>query len=93
MRLRGRTDANQEKIVRELRKAGCSVLVLSSQGNGCPDVLVGFRGVNYLFEVKDPNQPPSKRKLTPDEKQFHDSWSGQSFVIQVTGDALEVMGA
>lgn len=81
MRLRGRTDANQSKIVKELRQWGCSVLVLSNQGNGCPDLLVARGGTTALVEVKDPSQPPSGRKLTPDEKCFHESWQGDIYVI------------
>lgn len=93
MRLRGRTDGNQQKIVKELRQYGCSVQPLSNVGDGCPDVLVGFRGVNYLFEVKDPTQKPSARRLTPDEKKWHSSWSGQSFVIETSADAIEYIGS
>jgi hypothetical protein len=31
------------------------------------DLLVAFRGELYVGEIKDPNQPPSERKLTPNE--------------------------
>lgn len=91
MRLRGRTDANQSSIVRDLRKAGASVLILSGVGEGCPDLLVGFRGLNWLFEVKDGNQPPSKKRLTEDEEAFHLAWDGQVAKIETTEDAFDVM--
>ena len=42
-------DANQNEIVDALRKAGCSVQILSSVGKGCPDILVGRGGRNYLL--------------------------------------------
>ena len=91
MRLRGRTDANQTLLVRALRKMGVSVLILSGMGEGCPDLCCGFRGRTYIFEVKDPSQPPSKRKLTEDEKAFHLAWNGQVDVIETAEQAMEVM--
>ena len=63
----------------------------SDLGSGYPDILVGWRGMNFWFECKDPNQPPSKRKLTDDEKDFHLAWSGQIAVIETVEDALDVM--
>ena len=76
MRKRGRVDANQEAIVAALRKIGCTVAILSPVGGGVPDLLVGFRGKTFLLEVKDYAQPPSKRRLTPDEQLFFDVWNG-----------------
>lgn len=73
----GRTDANQTAIVAALREIGASVVSLADIGNGCPDLLVGFRGVTLLLEVKDGSKPPSKRKLTPDEKEFFETWRGK----------------
>lgn len=43
MRKYGRTDSNHAEIAAALRKAGASVVSLASVGNGCPDLLVGFR--------------------------------------------------
>jgi hypothetical protein len=91
MRLRGRTDANQSSIVRDLRKLGASVAITSSLGTGYPDILVGFRGANYWFELKDPNQPPSKRALTDAEKDFHLAWSGQVHKVESVEDCMDVM--
>ena len=91
MRLRGRTDANQAAVVRDLRKLGASVAMTSNLGTGYPDILVGWRDRNFWFELKDPNQPPSKKKLTDDEKDFHLAWSGQIAVIETVEDALDVM--
>lgn len=80
MRLAGRTDGNQTEIVAGLRARGHSVLVMSGLGKGAPDILVGRHGQNVLVELKDPTQPPSKRKLTPDEKVWHAAWRGQVIV-------------
>ena len=81
MRRAGRTDGNQQQLVKELRDIGCSVAVTSMLGKGFPDIVVGYRGKNYLIEIKDPDKPPSQRKLTPDEVKFQESWRGQYAVI------------
>ena len=91
MRLRGRTDANQSQIVRDLRKMGATVYPTSNLGSGFPDILVGWRGANWLFEVKDSNQPPSKQRLTDDEKDFHLAWDGQVAVITSAEGAMDIM--
>ena len=76
MRLKSRTDTNQAEIVSALRKKGCSVVCLHTVGKGCPDILAGYNGQNFLIEVKDGNKPPSKQKLTPDEAAFFAGWRG-----------------
>ena len=88
----GKADDNQDGIVSGLRKAGCSVQILISVGGGCPDLLVGRAGVNYLLEVKDENKPPSQRKLTPDQVTWHEKWRGQKAIVKNLDDALRVVG-
>ncbi len=63
-------------------------------GKGFPDLAVAWQGKNYLFEVKNPNKPPSARKLTPDEQTFFDTWKlqGQVDIIHNANDAMRVMG-
>ena len=92
MRRAARVDDNQAELVKQLRKAGATVQHLHTQGRGCPDLLVGWRGLNLLFEVKDPNKPPSARLLTDDEREWHAKWRGQVHVIETAEEALEVMG-
>jgi hypothetical protein len=75
-------DANQPAIVRQLRDFGCTVQPLHTIGQGCPDLLCAYGGINFLVEVKDGDKPPSKRKLTPDEKEFHDTWRGIIFIVE-----------
>lgn len=65
---------------------------LHTVGRGCPDLLVGFNGTNYLFEVKDGEKPPSQRKLTPDEDAWHFMWLGRVEVVTCTWDCDEVLG-
>lgn len=64
---------------------------LHAVGKGCPDLLVGFGGRNLLMEVKDGEKPPSARKLTPDEAQWHEAWRGRVYVIESPHDALRVL--
>lgn len=87
-----RTDANQKDIVEAIRKTGASVHVTSSVGGGFPDIVVGFRNKTYLFEIKYPSQPPSKRELTPEQRIFHNLWYGHVAVIYNAGDAFREMG-
>lgn len=91
MRLRGRTDANQQEIVRDLRKLGASVALTSNLGSGYPDILVGWQGKNYWFELKDPTQPSSKRKLTEDEQDFRLCWEGHIATAETLEDIMDVM--
>src|SRR4030095_4423402 len=71
MRRRARVDENQRAIVDWLRRVGTFVQSLAPLGDGVPDLLVGFRGVWYVFEIKDGTKPPSAHKLTDDEIGWH----------------------
>ena len=92
MKKYGRKDANQDDLVDALEKAGCSVQSLANMGYGCPDLLVGRAGVNYLLEVKDGSQPPSRRKLTSDQFTWTVAWNGQVDVVKDTTEALRAVG-
>lgn len=85
-------DANQNEIVNALRKAGCSVQILSSVGKGCPDLLVARAGINYLLELKDGKKPKSAQKLTPDQVEWHSKWNGSVYVVNSIESAFEAVG-
>jgi len=70
-------DDNQNLIVKQLRRCGVSVAITSMIGKGYPDLTIGFRGRNYLIELKDGNKSASRKQLTPDEKEFFNTWNGQ----------------
>jgi hypothetical protein len=74
-------DDNQKELVKGLRELGATVQHLHEVGKGCPDILVGYRGRNYLLEIKDSAKPPSKRRLTKDEKVWHGKWKGSVAVV------------
>lgn len=91
MRRAARVDANQGEIVKALRKIGASVQPLHMVGEGCPDALVGYRGKNYVMEIKDGTRKPSEQRLTPDESNWHVGWMGQVHVVKSIDDALRVV--
>ncbi len=90
MRTAARIDVNQPEIVQALRQVGATVLHLHQLGKGAPDLLVGFRGVVYLLEVK---QPGHADDLTPDEREFHVLWGKTVNVVTTPEEALRVIGA
>lgn len=78
MRLKAKVDANQNKVVKSLRGIpGVTVAITSQLGKGFPDFIVGYKGFNWMIELKDGNKPPSARELTPDEVEFIQAWKGQ----------------
>ena len=86
-----RIDANQNDIVKALRACGATVRVIS-QGDGIPDLLVGYQGYTILMEVKDGQKAPSARKLTEAEQEFFEKWTGGMLVIvNSVEEALEIL--
>lgn len=93
MRTRARVDRNQMEIIKALRQVGASVQPLHTVGKGVPDLLVGYRGVNYLLEIKDSAKPPSARKLTPMEENWAFSWNGDDpHLVESVDDAFAAIG-
>lgn len=85
----GAVDGNQKAIVRALRDAGRSVVILSEVGKGVPDLLVGWGGVHAcLMEVKMPDG-----ELTPDQKVFiATKWKGPFVIVRTVEQALRATG-
>ena len=86
MRRAAKVDRNQAEIVKALRKVGVSVQHLHSLGRGCPDILCGYRGRNFLFELK-----AGKGKLTPDELTWATGWRGQIATVRTFDEALKII--
>ena len=91
MRQAAKTDYNQKSIVQALRTAGASVQSLAATGKGCPDLLVGYGGINYLMEVKDGNKVPSAQKLTIDQEHWHSVWKGAVHIVKNENEALKIL--
>lgn len=64
---------------------GITVWDTHDVGGGFPDIVVGFRGKTYLFELK--GDPP---KLTASEKQWHSIWKGHAR-IYASNDASVIV--
>lgn len=75
-------DGNHKEIADALIDVGASVTP-----KGPLDLLVGFRGVNYLFEVKT-----AKGKLRASQEAFLARWQGQAVVVRSVAEALAALG-
>lgn len=82
-----KVDGNQAEIVKALRAAGATVQHLHKVGEGCPDILAGFRSENYILELKQP-----KGKVNKLQKEWHDNWRGHVFVVRSVDEALDAIG-
>jgi len=89
MKRAARIDENQPDIVHALRALGASVQPLHAVGGGCPDLLVGFRGRNFLLEVKNPDKPKGDQKLTPKQITWHTGWQGQVSIVRSVTEAQQ----
>lgn len=79
-------DTNEPEIIQALLAIGATVQALSETGT--PDLLVGFRGHNFLIEVKT-----RSGKLTDAQKNWHQDWNGQKAIARTSQEALEIIGA
>ena len=89
---RAKVDANHPEIVKELRKHHGITVKSVAQIKGFCDIIVGYKGKNYLYEIKDPSKPPSARKLTEKEKTFHNEWKGHIKIALTTEFILKDIG-
>ena len=91
MRKAAKIDDNQKAIVNVLRQIGASVQSLAATGKGCPDLLVGYHGINYLMEIKDGDKVLSKQKLTIDQEHWHSLWRGSVHIVKSVDEALKIL--
>lgn len=86
-----RKDANHGSIVRAFEQLNCRVKDVSSVP-GFADLLVK-RGRNIrVVEIKDPNKPPSQRKLTKAERDFWEYWGEDPIIVETLDDVMRVAG-
>jgi len=90
---RARVDDNHAEITAALRAVGASVQSLASVGKGCPDLLVGYRGKNYIFEVKDGSKPASRQHLNQKQQEWRSRWEGSVHIVRSVQGALGMIGA
>jgi hypothetical protein len=89
MRRAARVDENQSAVVIALRACGCEVQSMAAIGKGVPDLLVSYRNQLLLLELKDGSKPPSARKLTPAQIEWHKRWPVH--VVTSVEDAIELL--
>lgn len=82
-------DANERAIVEALRHAGAYVVQLDKP----LDLLVGFRGIWHVIEVKMPNG-----RITPAQETFFDDvrkhgGCGPTVVVRTATEALQLIEA
>lgn len=83
-RYRNRQDANQKEIVQALKKIGCQVVVIEEP----VDLLVGYRAMNFLLEVKALN---THYKGTPKQREFIQNWPGQVRIVRTPEEAISLV--
>ena len=82
-----KVDTNQKEIVSLMRQMGMEVEIL-----GMPsDLLVGKYMITVVAEVKNPKQPPSKRRLTDQEYEFYRKWHKKALYCVIETDADVVL--
>jgi hypothetical protein len=69
-----RVDENHNLIKHTFIALGASVLDLSRVGQGCPDMLIGYKGKCAMVEIKSSN----KAQFTEPQLKFIKNWRGSS---------------
>lgn len=87
-----KVDANQAALVKRCRQVpGVAIVSTHTVGHGMVDIILGYRGFNYMIEIKDGAKQPSQKKLTPDEVEFHRTWPGQICIAENFDDILKLI--
>lgn len=81
-----KVDSTQQEIVEALRKFGASVLDLHEVGHSAPDLCAGFRGKNWLIEIKS-----AHGKLSDSQAEWHALWGGQVATIRTAEEAIALL--
>ena len=81
---RNSRDKNEPAIIQALVAVGATV----QQADFC-DLVVGFRGQNYLIEVKNPE---GKNKIEESQAKLLETWRGQYEIVKTADEALRVIG-
>ena len=88
---RSRVDRNQADLVLFIRQHGASFQHTHSIP-GALDGIIGYRGIDVRVEFKDPEQPPSRRRLTAAEHESIDKWKGRRpVIIETEGDVVVLL--
>ena len=78
-----KVDANQPKIVEELRKIATVEL-------NHDDILVGYKGINYWYEIKNKD---GFNKKQDGQIKLENEWRGHYKIVSSLDEILKDMGA
>lgn len=95
LRRRSHRDAGEPAIIAALKSVGATVAQIDAPDQ--PDLLVGFRGVNHLLEIKEPIGPKggtskNGQQLSEGQLKWHQTWKGQVTVVRSAVEALQAIG-
>jgi hypothetical protein len=85
-RRHGKPDQNQADIVAEVRRVfglEVDVRITTGVGDDFPDLVIGWRGLTILVEIKRPG-----KKLLEGQQRFRDKWPGSAVLDAKTGQEL-----
>ena len=87
MRRAARQDNNHHELVEALKKIGAKCYFV-----GKPvDILCGFRGRNYLLEIKRPDKRGQLSAITQEQRDFMAGWSGQVAIVHTIDEAIHLV--
>lgn len=87
MRRAARRDAIEPEVIDALKALGATFEQLDLEDG--PDLLIGFRGVNHLVELRS----GLRGRLSEEQKQWHERWRGSSAVRRSVVEVLRLIGA
>jgi hypothetical protein len=85
-RLNCKVDTNHTEIVKQLRQYPNISVKDTHILKGFVDIIVGYKGFNYLIEIKF-----GKGKLTEDEIKFQEPWKGQVDICRSVEEILKLI--
>ena len=86
-------DANQPAIVKALRAIPGVTVQL-----GMDDILVGYKGITYWFEIKEPEKVSKKTgkildsAIKPSQMKLLDTWTGHYSIVWSLDQILTELG-
>ena len=91
-RIAAKKDSNENQIVKDLIKLGCSVQL------DCDDIFIGIHGFNFWIEIKDKraldkNGNIKESEIKPSQKVLRDTWKGQYNICSDLDHILEIIRA
>lgn len=94
IRYAAKRDEAEDAIIKDLKRCGCTVAQLS--GKNLPDLLVGFKGNNFLLEVKSDKSVHHQKGggVSDGQLEWAIDWRGKKpRLVRCTEDALRAIGA